>query len=108
VYTLVATFAPELYPGIEEATMRITGVRELRANLSGALAGDEPILVTRHGKISGVYVPLSDPDRLPDDLRREFIGVIGDHLSRQLDAAGVTEEEVLEDFDAHRRRRRRC
>lgn len=74
--------------------MKIAGIRELRA---------EPILVTRHGRVSGLYVPLDEPDRIPDDLRKDIVRVLGEHLSRQLDAAGVREEEVLEDFNAHRR-----
>ncbi len=87
--------------------MKIAGIRELRADFKGILSAGEPILVTRHGRVSGVYVPLDEPDRIPDDLRKDIVRVLGEHLSRQLDAAGVSEEDVLDDFDAHRRRRRR-
>ncbi len=87
--------------------MRIAGIRELRADIKGVLSAGEPILVTRHGRVSGVYVPLDEPDRIPDDLRKDIVRVLGEHLNRQLDAAGVCEEDVLEDFNAHRRRRRR-
>ena len=87
--------------------MKIAGIRELRADIKGILSAGEPILVTRHGRVSGVYVPLDEPDRIPDDLRKDIVRVLGEHLSRQLDAAGVSEEDVLDDFDAHRRRRRR-
>jgi PHD/YefM family antitoxin component YafN of YafNO toxin-antitoxin module len=68
--------------------------------------GGEPVLVTRHGKVSGVYVPLDEPDRLPDDLRRELAAVLGRHLARLLERKGVTEREIVGDFDAYRRRRR--
>ena len=87
--------------------MKIAGIRELRADIKALLSAGEPILVTRHGKVSGVYVPLDEPDRMPDDLRREIARVLGEHLSRSLDAVGVSEAEILDDFDAHRRRRRR-
>jgi antitoxin (DNA-binding transcriptional repressor) of toxin-antitoxin stability system len=86
--------------------MKIAGVRELRADIKGVLSAGEPVLVTRHGRVSGVYVPLDEPDRIPDDLRKDIVRVLGEHLSRQLDAAGVREEDVLKDFHAHRRRRR--
>lgn len=86
--------------------MKIAGVRELRADIRGVLSAGEPVLVTRHGRVSGVYVPLDEPDRIPDDLRKDIVRVLGEHLSRQLDAAGVREEVVLKDFHAHRRRRR--
>lgn len=62
--------------------------------------------VTRHGKVSGVYVPLDEPDRLPDDLRRELAAVLGRHLDKLLERQGITEKDIAEDFRAHRRRRR--
>jgi len=86
--------------------MRIAGIRELRARSADLLGGDEPVLVTKHGRVSGVYLPLEEPDRLPADLRRELATVLGRHLSRLLAAQGVTEEEVAKDFRARRKRRR--
>lgn len=86
--------------------MRIAGIRELRARSADLLGGDEPVLVTKHGRVSGVYLPLEEPDRLPADLRRELATVLGRHLSRLLAAQGVTEEEIAEDFRARRKRRR--
>jgi hypothetical protein len=41
---------------------------------------------------------------IPDDLRRDLISAIGRHLAGTLEAKGVQEEEILEDFDAFRRR----
>ncbi|MDY0061142.1 MAG: prevent-host-death protein [Myxococcota bacterium] len=86
--------------------MRVAGVRELRGNLASLLDGGEPVLVTRHGKMAGLYLPLDDPDHVPTDLRRELADVLGRHLASLLEARGVDEEELQEDFDAHRRRRR--
>jgi hypothetical protein len=90
----------------EVIAMRVAGVREIRENLATLLGGQEPVLVTRHGKLSGLYLPLDDPDRIPTDLRVEMARVLGRHLDSRLQAAGVTEDAVQEDFDAHRRRRR--
>jgi hypothetical protein len=56
--------------------------------------------------VSGVYVPLDEPDRLPDDLRRELAVVLGRHLTKILERKGVTERDIVEDFHAYRRRRR--
>ena len=57
--------------------MKITGIRELRAQSAALLVANEPLLVTRHGRISGVYLPLEQPDKIPDDLRRELAAVPG-------------------------------
>lgn len=86
--------------------MRMAGVRDFRAHLTDYVSGEEPVLLTRHGKVSGLYVPLGDASRVPDDLRRELATVIGAHLARLLEARGASEEDVEKDFRAHRRRRR--
>lgn len=75
--------------------------------MAALLGGDEPVLVTKHGKVSGLYLPLDNPDEIPDDIRREVVGVLGRHLDRLLEASGVGEAEIQADFDVHRRRRRR-
>jgi hypothetical protein len=75
------------------------------AEIGKILDGNEPVLVTREGKISGVYVPLEEAGPLSDDLRRELIVVLGRHISARLEAKGIMEEEIQEDFNAHRRRR---
>ncbi len=86
--------------------MKVAGIRELRAKSAALFASGEPVLVTRHGKVSGVYVPLDEPDRLPDDLRRELVAVLGRHFAKVLERKGVTERDIAEDFHAYRQRRR--
>ena len=86
--------------------MKVAGIRELRANSATLFGSGEPVLVTRHGKVSGVYVPLDDPDRLPEDLRRELATVLGKHLTKSLERQGVSERNIAEDFHAYRQRRR--
>jgi len=43
---------------------------------------------------------------LPDHLRRKLIAALGAHLSRLLDAQGVRNRDIEEDFRDHRRYRR--
>lgn len=85
--------------------MKVAGIRELRANSATLFGSREPVLVTKHGKVSGVYVPLDEPDRLPDDLRRELAMVLGRHLTKALERKRVTEKDVMEDFHSYRTRR---
>ena len=86
--------------------MKIAGVRRLRAKSADLLGGGEPVLITRHGHVSGIYLPLDEPDRLPLDLRRELAAVLGSYLSKLLKAQGVTANRLEKDFRAHRKRRR--
>lgn len=87
--------------------MKVAGVRELRADLKRLLGAAEPVIVTRHGRVSGLFLPLDEPDRIPDDLRRDVVRVLGAYLRARLRAAGVREADVLADFHVHRRGRRR-
>jgi hypothetical protein len=68
--------------------------------------GGEPVLVTRQGKISGLYVPLENPEQVPDDLRRDLLSAVGRYVAGALEDKGVSEEEILDDFSNFRRRRR--
>ena len=85
--------------------MKVTGIRELRANAAKLFTSGEPLLITRHGKISGLYVPLAEANRLPDNVRQELTVVIGKYLATALARKGVKERDIKKDFDAYRRRR---
>ena len=86
--------------------MKVAGIRELRSKTAMVFGSGEPILVTKNGRVSGVYVPLDEPNRLPDDLRRELSAAVGKYLSKALKRKGVAERDIKEDFRAYRRRRR--
>ncbi|MGD0090575.1 MAG: hypothetical protein ABSE73_11705 [Planctomycetota bacterium] len=86
--------------------MKTAGIRELHARSAEIFGGREPVLVTRRGHLSGIYLPLDEPHRLPLDLRRELSTVLGRYLARCLDKQGVSEQQIAEDFRAYRRRRR--
>ncbi|HEX6902833.1 MAG TPA: hypothetical protein VF789_24170 [Thermoanaerobaculia bacterium] len=86
--------------------MKVAGMRKLEADAFPRLEGDGPVLITHGGKVSGLYVPLGDPDQITDDLRRNLVSVVGRYIAEVLEAKGVAEEEVLEDFDDFRRHRR--
>ena len=86
--------------------MRIAGIRELRARTASLLGGKEPVIVTRHGKISGLFLPLEDPEQIPMDLKLELGRVLGKYLANVAQRRGVTEREIQKDFNAYRRGRR--
>jgi hypothetical protein len=86
--------------------MKVAAMRKLEAGSPAFMESDEPVLVTRQGKVSGLYVPLDDPSQIPDDLRRDLISAVGRYIAGVLEEKGVSEEEILGDFDAFRRHRR--
>jgi hypothetical protein len=107
MYTIVDISGGDGIMLIEVISMKMAGIREVRAKCAGYLGGSEPFLVTKHGKVSGVYIPLESPDQLPDDWRREIGQSLSHYLARLLELKGITDRDIREDFRAFRGSRRR-
>ena len=84
--------------------MKIVTVRDFRDRASEMFRSDEVILVTRDGSPAGFFLPWDQPE-LPIQVRREVFQRLSEQIGTQLEAHGVSEQEVLEDFAASRRRR---
>lgn len=86
--------------------MRVTAIHESDAKPARVFGSSKPVLVTKRGKLSGVYIPLDKIHRLPDEIRRKLAGAVGKHIAKAVRRKGVTSQEIKEDFRAYRRRRR--
>jgi hypothetical protein len=84
--------------------MRVVSVRDFRDRASEMFRSDDVILVTREGRPAGFYLPW-DAAELPEQVRHEIFLRLTDQIAEQRAARGITEEEVLSDFAAERRRR---
>ena len=85
--------------------MRISTVREFRDNASSLLKAKDPILVTRRGRLAGVFFPQPE-STLPMELKRELFDVLSADIARQIKKRGLSEDEILSDFEARRKNRR--
>jgi len=85
--------------------MRISTVREFRDNATGFLRSRDPILVTRRGRLAGVFFPWPEAS-LPLELKRELFSVLSAEVRRQIKKRGLAEEEVVADFESWRKGRR--
>ena len=56
------------------------------------------VFVTRHGKLSGLLVPLGSPQDLPVYLRQDLLEKLGEAISRHLSVRGVGEAAIHRDF----------
>lgn len=84
--------------------MRVVTVRDFRDRASEMFRSDDVILVTREGRPAGFFLPWDAPE-LPADVRREVFLRLTDQIAAQREARRVTEQEVMDDFAADRRRR---
>ena len=96
-----------VYSVVRDVTVKMTSVREFRQRITRLMRQGDSVLVTRHGKPSGLFLPLGEGADIPMDMRMALIERVGAAVSKALTAKGVTEKEVLSDFRRHRKTRRR-
>lgn len=87
--------------------MKTASIRDFRSRIAELIDSDEPVLVTRHGKNAAVLYPLHDPKKIPIEIRRKLFLEMSASIAKELDARGVTDEEIERDFAAFKKRRRR-
>lgn len=82
--------------------MRITTVREFRDKATGLLRSKAPILVTRRGRLAGVFFPWPE-ESLPVEFKKELFSVLSAELGRELKKRKISEEDVQADFESWRK-----
>ncbi len=85
--------------------MRISSIRDFRDRATALFRSDDPILVTRRGKVAGVFLPWREAT-LPVDFKRELFAMLTTEIARQLKRKRITEKSVLQDFERWRKGRR--
>ena len=85
--------------------MKIRTVREFREDTTGILRSKAPILVTRRGRLAGIFFPHPEAT-MPIELKRELFAVLTAEVARQMRERGLNEETILADFESWRKKRR--
>ena len=75
--------------------MKQVGVREFRDHATRYLSGSDPIAVSKHDRIIGIYVPLK---RDEEKVRRAWER-FGQTIDRILQETGMSEGELADIFD---------
>ena len=85
--------------------MKISTVREFRDNATGYLRSKDPILVTRRGRLAGVFFPRPEAS-LPIEFKRELFAALTSEVARQLRRRELKEDEIVSDFQWWRKQKR--
>ena len=81
------------------------GIREFRDKLATyLLESDGPLAITRHGDTIGYYLPTR---RKPTEAQIKALDEAHARMQAAMAAAGVTEDEIIEDFKRLREEERR-
>jgi hypothetical protein len=86
--------------------MKLLSVKEFRDSATKALKSKEPLIIMRRGEVAGIFFP-TPLESVPFELKKDIFITLTDSIKKKLQAQGVKEEEVLEDFERHRKTRRR-
>jgi hypothetical protein len=85
--------------------MKISTVREFRDKATGYLRSKDPILITRRGRLAGVFFPRPEAS-LPIEFKRELFAVLSSEIARNLKKRGLSEAEIVADFQSWRKGKR--
>lgn len=78
--------------------MKNVGVREFRDHATSYLSAGEPLAVSKHGRVIGLYIPVErDHDEVKTALAR-----LGEVVEDVLKGSGMFEEEFAQLFDLRR------
>lgn len=84
-------------------TLKI-GIREFREKLSTyLLETEDTVAITRHGDTVGYYIPTR---RKRTETEKAALKEVASRLQQEMVAAGVTEDEIIQDFKRWRRSER--
>jgi hypothetical protein len=78
-----------------ETKLKEVGIREFRDHATLHLSGSEPIAVTKHGHIIGIYVPLK---RDEEKVRRAWER-FDETIEHILQETGMTRDDLADLFD---------
>jgi hypothetical protein len=84
--------------------MKVVTVRDFRDRASEMFRSQDVILVTRDGAPAGFYLPWDTPE-VPVEVRREVFLRLSEQIGAQLQEQSTSEQQVVDDFAASRRRR---
>lgn len=87
--------------------MKLASVREFRASLADYSKEGEMVLVTNHGKMVGCFLPIEKSGNLPIEMKKEFVAQMGRKIASAFSLRKISEKEVLDDFKAFKKHRRR-
>lgn len=86
--------------------MKTATVRQFRDRATSLFRQEEPIIVTRRGKIVGFFLPAVGK-ALPLEIKKDLFTILTDEVRSAMKDHGLTEDTLLADFEQARKARRR-
>jgi hypothetical protein len=87
--------------------MKMASVREFRNGIGDILDASGPVMITRHGKLAGFFLPWKKGVELPLEIMRAAFKEHTKDLEKAFAGMDINEEEMIADFEKWRKNRRR-
>lgn len=87
---------------VEVCRMRHVGVREFKDQATSMMSAGETLVIERHGKPIGFFVPVDAKDR---QRGRAALGRLGQAVEAVLGETGLDEDQLVHELTAKKRRR---
>jgi hypothetical protein len=84
--------------------VKAIGIREFRENIAGYADSETPMAITRHGMTLGYYIPVK---RSPTEADKLALQEATQRLHHLLEEQGIDPEDLISDFKALRKQRKR-
>ncbi len=84
-----------MYEQPDQNDKQKVGIREFRENIARFVEGPHPIAITKHGETVGFYIPTK---RKPTQEDLDALVVASEKMKKMMEEAGITEEEIIQDF----------
>lgn len=82
--------------------MKLASVKEFHDKVTSILRSKDVTVITRYGKIAGYFLPHRSK-KIPPDVRWKLFDDATSRLKRDLQKQGISEEEIMEDFERWRK-----
>ena len=86
--------------------MKMATVREFRNGIGEILDAQGPVMITRHGRLAGFFLPWRKGVELPLELKRAAFKEHSKELEKVFAGVDINEKEMIADFEKWRKNRR--
>ncbi len=86
--------------------MKLLSVKEFRDSATKALKSKEPLIIMRRGEVAGIFFP-TPLESIPFEFKKDIFISLTESIKKRLNAQGVQEQDILEDFERDRKTRSR-
>lgn len=85
--------------------MKISTIEDFCEHTPALLNSTDPVVVTDAGHVTGIFFPFPETS-MPVDMKREIFSAVSAAIHREVEAKGLSHDEIEADFEVWRKERK--